>query len=146
MSERVVCRIEIIGTETADGGREMQMPIERMVALLRGIDGAWPGVRQRGGWPGVAEFVVDDPAAPKPRPGRTSLCDRLRILRHDRNLSWFSVEDQTGIPERTIIDIEINSVLPTNEQLAALARLYGTTPDALMGEDESSWRPPQSNL
>ncbi|BAU63039.1 hypothetical protein STA3757_03940 [Stanieria sp. NIES-3757] len=48
----------------------------------------------------------------------------VRVFREELGLTRSQVRLQTGIAERTLIDIEAGKSIPTVESLLALARLY----------------------
>jgi hypothetical protein len=62
MSDRIVCRIEIIGVKR-DGGRGIGLSANRTADILASVSKAWPGVWFRGSWPGTVEFGVTDASA-----------------------------------------------------------------------------------
>ncbi|MFO7169682.1 MAG: helix-turn-helix transcriptional regulator [Chloroflexota bacterium] len=63
---------------------------------------------------------------------------RLRAARLRAGLTVRAAAQQVGVDHTALVRYESGTTQPTLERLAALARLYGTTPAALLASSEAA--------
>ncbi len=63
--------------------------------------------------------------------------NKLRIIRTIKNITQWDLTEATGIPNYRISLFEKGRIAPNPDELAALAKALGVTPDQLLDEHET---------